>query len=373
MSNSFWRGRRVFVTGHTGFMGGWLCERLIGLGAEVTGYALPPPTEPNLFQATGLAGRMVSIPGDVRDADGLTHALTGARAEVVFHLAAQPLVRRAHREPVPTFSTNVMGVVNILEAMRVLDTVASAIVVTTDKVYENREWTWGYRENDMIGGFEPYGVSKACAEMAVEAYRSSYFHAGGPAVATVRAGNIIGGGDWAEDRLVPDAARAFAAGKTLSIRNPGAIRPWQHVLDPVTGMMELARNLAEPSRAADADWAGSWNLGPAEEDSRPVAWMADRLAAAWGPGARWTAMEDAGPHEARLLTLSSAKARSLLGWECRWRAEQAVMRAAAWYRAFYDGADMAAMTRDQINAYVQGDDCAEFQRQVPQKSHRAVA
>lgn len=369
MTQSAWNGRRVLVTGHTGFMGGWLTERLIMLGADVTGYSLPAPTEPSLFACLSLSGRMNSVIGDVRDLDSLTRTLKSSRADTVFHLAAQPLVRRAHHDPIETFSTNVMGSVNMLEAIRLTGRVDAAVMVTTDKVYDNKEWAWGYRESDALGGHEPYGVSKACAELAVDAYVRSYFAGKGPAIATVRAGNIIGGGDWAENRLVPDAMRAFAAGEILRIRNPASIRPWQHVLEPVGGML----NLAEGLRSNSNTFAGGWNFGPSEDDARNVAWVADRLVQAWGGNAAWAATPDAGPNEARLLTLSSARARTDLGWQCRWTAAQAIEQSARWYRAYYDGADIGAMTHLQINDYFKGEDRDEFERQVSEEHNRAVA
>ncbi|MFM2129360.1 MAG: hypothetical protein RL477_906 [Pseudomonadota bacterium] len=369
MNPKLWNGRRVLVTGHTGFMGGWLAERLIGLGAHVTGYALPAPTEPNLFSILHLASRMDNVIGDVRDADGLARVVKSSRAEVVFHLAAQPLVRRAHNEPVETFSTNIMGTVNVLDAMRRSDAVAAAVIVTTDKVYDNREWSWGYRETDALGGHEPYGVSKACAELVVDAYVRAYFGAGGPAIATVRAGNIIGGGDWAENRLVPDAVRAFAAGEILRIRHPDAVRPWQHVLEPVGGMLELAEALDRDGQ----DCGGGWNFGPAEDDARTVAWISDRLVSAWGGTAAWAAIPEAGPAEARLLTLSSAKARAELGWRCRWNAAEAIELTARWYRAYYEGADVGDLTRQQINDHVKGEKSDELERKVPEERKRAFA
>lgn len=369
INTSFWKNRRVLVTGHTGFMGGWLCERLMGLGARVSGFALAPSTAPALFEATGLATRMQSFIGNVCDLDHLEQVASAVRPQIVFHLAAQALVRRGHRDPVGTFATNVMGSVNIMEAVRRTGGVSALVMVTTDKVYENREWHWGYRETDGLGGFEPYGVSKACAELATNAYVHSYFGAEGPAVATVRAGNIIGGGDWNADRLVPDAVRAFKAGRVLEIRHPDAVRPWQHVLEPVEGMLLLADAL--DARGMDA--AGAWNLGPSEDDARSVAWVADRMAQAWGKETGWAVVSGAGPYEAQLLTLSSAKAHAALGWSCRWNAARAVEKTAAWYRAFYEGADMTEFTRTQINDYVEGDSRGEFKRQVDQISKRAVA
>ncbi|MGE5537901.1 MAG: CDP-glucose 4,6-dehydratase [Gemmatimonas sp.] len=344
---SFWSGKKVFVTGHTGFMGGWLTLSLARMGAKVTGYALTPPTEPNLFTAAKVDATCRTTIADVRDLESLARAVADARPDVVFHLAAQPLVRYAHGHPVETYGTNVMGTVHLMEAVRRTPSPSAVVVVTTDKVYDNREWAWGYRETDAIGGPEPYGNSKACAEFVVDAYRRSYFADGRIGIATVRAGNIIGGGDWALDRLVPDAIRAFADGKTLRIRNPNAIRPFQHVLDPVRGMTMLAERIA----AEPAAFTGGWNFGPAESDTRSAAWMADRIARLWGPTARWQAESVAGPHEARLLVLSSAQAHARLGWQPTWESDAATVRAVAWYRAFYDGAEMASLTQSQINEH----------------------
>ena len=259
VNRKFWSGKRVFVTGHTGFMGGWLCVSLLRMGAVVHGYALPAPSRPSFHDALNLDTAVDSTIADVRDLDRLNAALQRSKADIVFHLAAQPLVRQAFAEPVDTYATNVMGTVHMLEAMRRADAVQAAVIVTTDKVYDNLERPWGYREADMLGGREAYGSSKACAELVVDTFRRSYFDgAGAPGIATVRAGNIIGGGDWAADRLIPDAVRAFSAGRTLEIRYPDAVRPWQHVLDPVHGFMMLAERLAEKP----TDWSSAWNFGP---------------------------------------------------------------------------------------------------------------
>ncbi len=354
VNDGFWSGRRVFITGHTGFMGGWLSLSLARLGAEVHGYALAAPTNPSFFETTSLDADIVSTVADVRDFERLATALGTAKPEIVLHLAAQPLVRRAFANPVETYGTNVMGTVNLLEALRLTEGVRAAVIVTTDKVYENREWAWGYRESDTLGGREPYGNSKACAELIVSAFCRSYFsdrggsdRRGKPGIATVRAGNIIGGGDWGEDRLVPDAMRAFANGETLNIRNPGAVRPWQHVLDPLRGFLNLAERLwDDPPR-----WTGAWNFGPDEEDARTVACIADKMTALWGNGARWQPVEGEGPYEARILTLSSVKAHAELGWRPTWNLHQAIARAVAWYRAFHGGGDMRDVTLAQINAF----------------------
>lgn len=348
INSEFWRGRPVFVTGHTGFMGGWLCTWLTRSGATVHGYALPAPTQPSFHDAMGLDATLESTIADIRDLERLTAALGASRADIVFHLAAQPLVRQAYADPVETYAVNVMGTVHLLEAMRRTGTARAAVIVTTDKVYENQEQLRGYREADRLGGREPYGSSKACAEIAVEAFRRSYFMAAdAPGIATVRAGNIIGGGDWATDRLVPDAARAFAAGNVLEIRNPDAVRPWQHALDPVRGFLILAERLAEtPTR-----WSSAWNFGPPESEARPVGWMAERLAHYWGKTAAWQAVPGSGPHEARLLMLNSAKAQEKLGWVTQWDADAAIRHTVEWYKHFYDGCDMRGITERQIASF----------------------
>ncbi len=345
---SFWRDRRVLVTGHTGFKGGWLSLWLARLGARVSGYSLEPPTRPNLFDAVGLAGDLSSTIADIRDAGRLERAVAEARPEIVFHMAAQPLVRRAHAEPVETFATNVMGTVNLLDALRRQDGVIAVVVITSDKVYDNREWVWAYRETDRLGGHEPYGASKACTEIAVEAFRRSYFGGRRPTgLATARAGNVIGGGDWAEDRLVPDAMRAFSAGEALRLRNPLAHRPWQHVLEPVAGYMRLAERLAvEPESLS-----GAWNFGPAGGDSRQVQWVVDELVRLWGDGARWTLDNGANPYEARLLAVDSSRAEAELGWRAAWNTEHALARTVAWYRAHRRDGDVRRLSFDQIEEY----------------------
>jgi len=348
--SGFWHKRRVFLTGHTGFIGGWLALALAHRGARVTGFALPPPTDPAFYRATALDRMVEGIEGDIRDAAHLARALAAAKPEIVLHLAAQPLVRPAYADPLGTFSTNVMGTANLMQAMRGLDSLRAAVIVTTDKVYDNREWLWGYRENDALGGREPYGASKACAEMVVDAFRDSYFapreHTVG--IATLRAGNVIGGGDFATDRLVPDAVRAFAQQAPLRLRNPKAVRPWQHVMEPVAGLLTLAERLAESPRA----YAGPWNLGPAEGEAKPVAWVADRLAELWGEGATWTHALGDEPYEARLLALNSAKAAAALGWSTRWPLDEALAHTVAWYKAHRAGRnDMRGFSLEQIDAH----------------------
>jgi CDP-glucose 4,6-dehydratase len=345
MNREFWQGRTVLVTGHTGFMGGWLSLLLRRLGADVTGYGLLPEGTPNLFEAAIVARHVRSVIGDLRDRARLGTVIEDIRPEVVFHLAAQPLVRRAHAEPVVTFETNVMGTVHLLEALRTIERLQTIVVVTTDKVYENREWVWSYRETDALGGKEPYGVSKACAELVIKAYWHSFFKPREQAIpiATARAGNIIGGGDWAVDRLVPDAMRAWSSGAPLRIRNPAAVRPWQHVVEPIRGYLILAERMIQDQR-----FAGAWNFGPLWEDAKPVCWMADRLRVLWGEGVRWEIEGGAQPYEARLLSLDSSRARTELDWDAAWPLDHALERTIAWYRQFYRGAAMNRITIDDI-------------------------
>lgn len=348
-SASFWKGRRVLVTGHTGFIGGWLSLALLELGADVHGLALPPPGTPSLFAASGLETRLAHRIVDLRDLDPTRHAVRDAAPEIVFHLAAQPLVRQARQQPVESFATNVMGTVHLLEALRETDSARGLVAFTTDKVYRNREWPWAYRESDELGGVEPYGASKVGTEQALDAYRSSYFQGTRRlAVATIRAGNVVGGGDWAADRLVPDAMRAFVAGEVLAIRRPHSVRPWQHVLEAVDATLLLGRLSVEQPDLADQ----AWNFGPREEDRQPVGWIADRLAAAW-PSGSWRHEPDESGYEAGLLAVSSDKARALLGWSPRWSVAQAIDNSVAWYRRWHQGEDAADLVREQIGAYRQ--------------------
>jgi CDP-glucose 4,6-dehydratase len=342
--NSVWAGRRVLVTGHTGFKGSWLALWLDAMGAEVTGFALPPPTSPSLFDAARLAQCVRHIEGDVRDAEALRRAFARARPEVVFHLAAQPLVRLSYEEPADTYATNVMGTVHLLEAARHTPGVRAIVGVTSDKAYENREWDWPYRENDPMGGHDPYSSSKGCAELVISAWRRSFFHNDGPLLASARAGNVIGGGDWAADRLIPDLVRAFENDVAPLIRSPQSVRPWQHVLEALRGYILLAERLLEGERG----FAEGWNFGPSDDDARPVAWIVDRMRAGWGGTPQ--AMADTGPrpHEAGLLRLDSSKARSALGWRPTLRLETTLDWIVDWHKAVGGGADARAVTLAQI-------------------------
>ncbi len=353
MNTAFWAGKRVFLTGHTGFKGSWLALWLQQLGARVAGYALAPPTMPSLFETAKVADGMTHVIGDIRDLAGLRVAVEEHAPEIIFHLAAQSLVRHSYSDPVDTYAVNVMGTVHLLEAVRNMTGVKAVVNVTTDKCYENKEWIWGYRENEPMGGYDPYSSSKGCAELVSAAYRSSFFNADryaqhGVALATARAGNVIGGGDWAQDRLLPDILAAFGSGQCAKIRNPHAIRPWQHVLEPLRGYLTLAERLYEQG----VDHAEPWNFGPAEDDAKPVGWIADRMAAMWGDGARWESDDDsAHPHEARYLKLDTSKARSRLDWRPALKLHDALQLIIDWTKARQAGADLRRVTLDQICAY----------------------
>jgi CDP-glucose 4,6-dehydratase len=349
---SFWKSRRVFLTGHTGFKGSWLSLWLDALGAEVTGYALDPPTQPSLFEQAKVAGTLHSIIADMRDFPRLTSAIAECRPDVVIHMAAQSVVRRGYENPIETYSSNVMGTVHLLEALRQLGQPCVVVNITSDKCYENSEWVWGYRENDPLGGHDPYSNSKACAELVTSAFRDSYFHAENPgrvrvAVASARAGNVIGGGDWTSDQLVPDLLRAFLAGEPCPIRSPSATRPWQFVLEPLRGYLLLAERLAKDA----GPFQSAWNFGPADGDAKPVSWIADELVRLWGNRAAWS--NDAGlhPREARFLKLDTSKARACLDWHPVLALELALDWIVEWYRAFQAGDDLQRITRRQIERY----------------------
>lgn len=342
---AFWRGRRVFLTGHTGFKGSWLALWLAELGADVVGFSDGVPTEPSLYRVASVGETLTSVTGDVRDRGALVRAVAEHRPEVVFHLAAQPLVRASYDDPATTFETNVLGTVNLLEAVRACDDVRVVVNVTTDKVYANDETGDAYREDEPLGGRDPYSASKAASELVTAAYRSSFF-AGGPAVATARAGNVIGGGDWAPDRLVPDLLNGALARQPVVVRNPSAVRPWQHVLNASAGYLLLAERLHD-----DPALAGAWNFGPGEEDARPVSWIVERLAELWGEPIATLAPDGAQPHEARTLRLDSSRAREQLGWRPLWDLDRALASIVDWYRALAAGEDMREATLGQVRAY----------------------
>jgi len=352
VDEAFWRGRRVFLTGHTGFKGSWLSLWLEALGAEVTGYALAPPTVPSLYEQAGVGRTLRSVTGDIRDGARLAEALLAARPQVVIHMAAQSVVKRGYADPVETYGTNVMGTVHLFEAVRRLEGGCVVVNVTSDKCYAHRDAGPAYREDDPMGGDDPYANSKGCAELVTHAYRRSYFPPGdlahhGVALASARAGNAIGGGDWTAHQLIPDLIRAFAEGRPCLIRSPGGIRPWQFVLEPLRGYLVLAERLAREGDRV----AGGWNFGPREDDAKPVAWIADTLSRAWGGGAAWTRDPAAHPAEAAELRLDVGKAAAELGVRARLPLAAALEWIVEWYRAWHEGADLAALTRGQIARY----------------------
>jgi CDP-glucose 4,6-dehydratase len=349
MNRSFWNGKRVLLTGHTGFKGSWLSLWLQGLGADLVGYALAPPSEPNLFSLANIEKGMICLTGDVRDLDGVSRAMKEHAPEIVIHMAAQSLVRYSYEQPVETFATNTMGTVNVLEAVRQATSVRVAVIVTSDKCYENKERLLGYQEHDPMGGYDPYSSSKGCAELVTSAYRHSFFSGKDSrpvAVATARAGNVIGGGDWAQDRLVPDTIRAFLAAQPVKVRNPTAIRPWQHVLDPLSGYLLLIERLWEKG----CEYAEPWNFGPSQEDAKPVSWVVQRLHDLWGGGIHWQSDQGQHPHEAGILNLDSSKARTRLGWFPRLTAETSLQWTVEWYKQ-YQKSDLRQLTENQIASY----------------------
>jgi CDP-glucose 4,6-dehydratase len=349
---AFYSGKRVFLTGHTGFKGSWLCMWLHALGADVHGYALEPPTDPSLFQLCGIDTLVHTTIADVRDRKTLVESMSSARPEIVIHMAAQPLVRDSYKMPVETYEINVMGTVNLFEAVRASSSVKAVINITTDKCYENKEWAWGYRENEALGGYDPYSNSKACSELVTAAYRSSYFNPlhyamHGVAVASARAGNVIGGGDWATDRLIPDFLRAVLKNEKVLIRCPHAIRPWQHVLEPLGGYLILAQKIFENGPR----YAGAWNFGPDDSDARPVEWLVNRLCTQWGENASYAIDTGAHPHEAHYLKLDCSKAKSELGWRPRWTLDKALDSIVQWTKNYQHGHDVKKTCLQQIEEY----------------------
>jgi CDP-glucose 4,6-dehydratase len=353
VDNKFWFGKSVFLTGHTGFKGSWLSLWLNSMGARITGYAQAPETDPNLFDVLNLNNSFdVSHIADIRDFNSLSKAVIRSQPEIVIHMAAQPLVRYSYLNPVETYATNVMGTVHLLESLRMVDSVRATVVVTTDKCYENTERLSGYREDEPMGGHDPYSNSKGCAELVAAAYRQSYFSSDkykqhNHAIATARAGNVIGGGDWSEDRLIPDAIRAFGVDKKLVIRNPLAVRPWQHVLEPLSGYLVLAQALYE----GGAQYAGGWNFGPLDKDARSVKEVVELLISKWDGKAGWEQDSGENPHEAQSLRLDISKAREHLGWIPRWDLELAIEKIARWQEAYQKKQDMKAFSLSQIQAY----------------------
>jgi CDP-glucose 4,6-dehydratase len=352
MNHEFWRGRRVLVTGHTGFKGAWLSFWLQHLGADVTAYALASCSSPSLFDLLRLQTRIHSIEGDVRDLNQLKAVMEEARPQIVFHLAAQSLVRASYRDPLYTYSTNVMGTVNVLEAVRQVGDVKVLVNITSDKCYQNQEQVWAYAESDPLGGRDPYSSSKGCAELITAAYRDSFFSGGGKggaivAVATARAGNVLGGGDWAEDRLIPDSIRAMSRKMPIPIRNLDAIRPWQHVLEPLQGYLALAEKLWFQG----AEFAGGWNFGPGDANAKSVRWVVERLVKLWGADASWIPDTGEHPHEATYLQLDSSKAKARLGWVCRLDIDQTLEWVVNWYQPVHGGANPIELTLAQIERY----------------------
>lgn len=346
-TTAFWQNKRVLVTGHTGFKGSWLTLWLQSMGANVCGVALAPPTTPSLFDLLDLAKHMQHNVVDIRNYDQVFQVISAFQPEIIFHMAAQPLVRLSYQQPVETYATNVMGTVHVLEAARRVGSVKAIVNITTDKCYENREWVWGYREDEPMGGHDPYSNSKGCAELVSSAYRKSFMQQAGIAMATVRAGNVIGGGDWALDRLVPDILRALQHQQPVQIRNPNAIRPWQHVLEPLSGYLLLAERLYQNGQQ-DAE---GWNFGPRDEDAQPVQWIVEKLCEAWGNHATWSLQPGEHPHEANYLKLDISKARQRLHWFPRWPLQTALQHIADWHKAWLNGQDMRAMCLKQINLY----------------------
>lgn len=347
---NFFSGKKVLVTGHTGFKGSWLCTILAMAGAEVTGFALPPAGEPNLYTLAGIEKQVHSVLGDIRDFSALRAAFDEARPEIVIHLAAQPIVRESYRDPVGTYHTNVMGSVHILECVRQSDHVRSFLNVTTDKVYQNRQWPWGYRETDTLNGFDPYSNSKSCSELVTDSYRNSFLTEKRVAVSTARAGNVIGGGDFSQDRIIPDCVRAVRRGAPIQIRNPEAIRPYQHVLEPLSAYLLIVRRQWE-----NPELAGSYNIGPESSGCISTGRLAELFCGAWGEGSRWEYTGKKGPHEDAILKLDCSKIQAILGWKPQWSVDRAVQETVAWTKAWLSGEDVPAFMAEQIKDFFSAD------------------
>ncbi|MFY2509963.1 CDP-glucose 4,6-dehydratase [Vibrio pectenicida] len=353
MNSTFWSGKRVFLTGHTGFKGSWLSLWLQDMGAVVKGYSLSAPTNPSLFEEAKIWQGMTSEEGDIRDFAHLRQSIHDFQPEIVFHMAAQPLVRLSYDEPMETYSTNVMGTVYLLEAVKQVGGVKAVVNITSDKCYENREWVWGYREDETMGGFDPYSNSKGCAELVVSSYRQSFFNADkyqehGCALASVRAGNVIGGGDWAADRLIPDVLQSFSEGNQVEIRSPHAIRPWQHVLEPLSGYLLIAEKLYQDGPS----FAEGWNFGPKDEDVWPVEKIVSQVAHLWGNRARWSLCKETHPHEANYLKLDCSKAKMRLDWKPIWDLETTLDKIVSWQKAWLNGEDIKLHTINEIKQYM---------------------
>jgi CDP-glucose 4,6-dehydratase len=347
MDYSFWKGKRVFLTGHTGFKGAWLCRILINMGAVITGYSLEPQTAPNLFSICGVEKKMSSVIGDVRNIETLTVALETANPEIVIHMAAQPIVRESYRNPVYTYDVNVMGTVNILECVRLNSSVRSFLNITTDKVYQNNEWEWGYRETDPLDGFDPYSNSKSCSDIITHCYKNSFFTDGRTAISIARAGNVIGGGDFATDRILPDCIKAAVKNEPIAIRNPYSVRPYQHVLEPLFAYLMIAQKQYE-----SLDYTGCYNVGPGEESHISTGELTDLFCNAWGEGQIWENKSDGGPHEANFLKLDCSKIRTRIGWRPQWHITEAVKKTVEWTRVYLNGGDIGKVMDRQIAEYV---------------------
>jgi len=353
IDSEFWKGKKVFLTGHTGFKGSWLSLWLTMMGAEVTGFALEPPTKPSLFELCNIEKKVNSVIGDIRDYNKLHKTINDYKPEIVIHMAAQPIVRESYINPAETYEINVMGTVNLLETIRKSKGIKAVVNVTTDKCYENKEWLWGYRENEPLGGYDPYSNSKACSELVTSSYRNSFFNSDtykdhGVALATARAGNVIGGGDWAKDRLIPDCIRSILDGSPIIIRNPNSIRPWQHVLEPLGGYLLLARKLYEYG----SEYASAWNFGPDDKDCKTVGYIVSKMCELWGEGAKFNLDNGSNPHEANFLKLDCSKSKYKLGWEPKWSLDTALEKIVDWTKAYKSKKDLEAVCYAQIKEYM---------------------